>query len=93
MSTNGALATLVSFDGNHGAYPSAGLATGAYGNLFGTTSGEGNGVGTIFRILSVPVPIITKTVKQAGGTVQIIGNGGSRSVFPAAYQHRGNTAH
>ena len=42
---------LLSFDGANGAYPHAGLILDGYGNLFGTTEGDGiNNDGTVFEI-------------------------------------------
>jgi uncharacterized repeat protein (TIGR03803 family) len=47
----GALATLTSFDGANGSYPSAGLIADAAGNLYGTTQyGGANGRGTVFKL-------------------------------------------
>ncbi len=42
--------TLVSFSGDDGADPAAGLIADASGDLFGTTSGGANGDGTVFEI-------------------------------------------
>ena len=52
VSTNGALATLVHFDGTKGASPSGPLILGADGNYYGTTSygGTNGGKGTVFRM-------------------------------------------
>lgn len=51
MSTNGALATLVSFDGTNGSYPYAGVVQGNDGDLYGTTdSGGANHLGNVFRL-------------------------------------------
>lgn len=53
MDTNGALATVASFDNTNGANPYAGLTCGmgVNGDLFGTASAGGaNGYGTIFKL-------------------------------------------
>jgi uncharacterized repeat protein (TIGR03803 family) len=51
--TNGALTSLVSFNGSNGANPCAGLALGNDGNFYGTTHNGGtNGYGTIFQVTS-----------------------------------------
>ena len=52
MTTNGLLTTLHSFVyRNDGGYPYAGLAQGADGNFYGTTSGGGsNGCGSVFQM-------------------------------------------
>jgi uncharacterized repeat protein (TIGR03803 family) len=53
MATNGALTTLFQFDGDNGAYPSAGLTRGTDGCFYGTTYEGGlGGYGTVFRITS-----------------------------------------
>jgi uncharacterized repeat protein (TIGR03803 family) len=54
MTTNGAFASLHSFDGEDGAYPLAGLVRGADGDFYGTTAAGGEDYylndGTIFKI-------------------------------------------
>jgi uncharacterized repeat protein (TIGR03803 family) len=58
MATNGALTTLLSFNGTNGGFPAAGLTPGKDGNLYGTTGGGGDtyggsfgdGLGTVFRL-------------------------------------------
>jgi len=51
MSLRGTLTTLYNFDFTHGVGPLSGLALGADGNFYGTTSGGGiNSNGTVFRI-------------------------------------------
>ena len=55
ITTNGDFNTLVLFQATNGANPSASLAFGPDGNLYGTTSQHGpGGGGTIFRILLAP---------------------------------------
>jgi hypothetical protein len=64
MTTNGTLTTLASFTGTNGARPEAGLVQGIDGNFYGTTySGgdlslgfNGQGYGTVFRIVMPPPP-------------------------------------
>ncbi len=50
--TNGALATLISFNYANGAYPYGGLTPGLDGNLYGTTyeGGAGTDFGTVFSV-------------------------------------------
>jgi len=51
MTTNGTLATLVSFAVTNAYSPYAGLTLGSDGNFYGTTwAGGTQGVGTVFRI-------------------------------------------
>jgi len=53
ISPAGVFTTLHSFDSTDGAYPYAGLIQAANGDLYGTTEqggGNGNGLGTIFKI-------------------------------------------
>jgi len=51
MTTNGILTTLVSFNGENGANPGAGLMQGSDGNFYGTTSQGGTeNLGTVFKI-------------------------------------------
>jgi len=60
VTPNGALATLVQFDGYDGANPRAALAEGTDGNLYGTTQNGGvNGEGAIFRLSITSPPQIT----------------------------------
>jgi uncharacterized repeat protein (TIGR03803 family) len=53
LTTNGLLATPISFDGTNGSYPRASLVQGRDGELYGTTyyGGTNGGGGTIFRIV------------------------------------------
>lgn len=51
ISTNGTVTQLVSFDGENGEAPEAGLTWGSDGNFYGTTYGGGsNGMGTVFQV-------------------------------------------
>src|SRR5579872_6715316 len=51
VTTNGVLATLLSFNNTNGAIPLAGLAQGADGNLYGTTQFGGTyNYGTVFKM-------------------------------------------
>lgn len=53
VTTNGALTTLVSFNGTNGTQPMAGLVPGPEGNFYGTTEYGGvSNLGTVFRITS-----------------------------------------
>ena len=65
VTTNGTLATLVSFSGTNGVFPQAGLTLGTDGNFYGTTYEGGitnytsaYGMGTVFRVLLIKSPII-----------------------------------
>ena len=49
-STTHALTTLISFNGTNGEYPTAGLVADANGVLYGTTSGVGNNLGSVFQL-------------------------------------------
>jgi uncharacterized repeat protein (TIGR03803 family) len=75
VTTNGALTTLLSFDGNYnGAAPHSSLWQGLDGGLYGTTSEGGTnglavslpslGNGTVFRVGATPPTIISATVKN-----------------------------
>lgn len=51
--TNGALTSIISFNGSNGANPCAGVTLGPDGNFYGTTfNGGSHGYGTIFQITS-----------------------------------------
>src|SRR5262249_24153362 len=51
VTTNGALTTLISFNGPNGATPRDGLVMGDDGNFYGiTVSGGANNLGTVFRL-------------------------------------------
>lgn len=47
---DGTFTTLVSFNGEDGAFPVAGMTAGSDGNLYGTTSGGYDSPGTIYRL-------------------------------------------
>jgi uncharacterized repeat protein (TIGR03803 family) len=54
---SGTVTTLLSFNGTDGSDPSAGLIADAAGDLFGTTyAGGANGDGTVFEVLTCPLP-------------------------------------
>ncbi len=60
MTPDGALATIVQFDGFNGANPQAALTQGVDGTIYGTTQNGGTqGSGTIFRLSATSAPQIT----------------------------------
>lgn len=65
MTTNGALTTLVSFNGANGAYPEAALIQGNDGSFYGTTYQGGAGYGTVFKMTTTGA---LTTVVSFGGT-------------------------
>ncbi len=72
VTTNGALTTLVSFDGTNGAAPHGALIQTLNGTFFGTTSGGGaNSNGTIFSLSQPPPPAI-QSVILSGGNISLI---------------------
>jgi uncharacterized repeat protein (TIGR03803 family) len=95
LTTNGALTTLVSFDGNYGgAAPESALWQGRDGGLYGTTyyggtndlsiNGESFGDGTVFRLGVVP-PTIKSAVAQ-GGTFSFTWNAMPGELYQAQYK-------
>jgi uncharacterized repeat protein (TIGR03803 family) len=65
VTTSGTLTTLVSFDGDNGYHPWAGLTLGNDGNLYGTTTGLGSGgYGTVFKI--TPAGTLTPLASFSG---------------------------
>jgi uncharacterized repeat protein (TIGR03803 family) len=75
ITTNGNLTPLISFTGTSGlapgANPQGALVQGTDGNFYGTTTqGGANGLGTIFR-LSVPMPVVFKTITLTNGTATL----------------------
>jgi len=89
ITTDGTLATLVSFDGYQGANPEGTLIQGTDGNLYGTTqNGGANGWGAIFRLsIDSPLQITQQPQPQqafAGDTVTFtVATFGS---LPVSYQ-------
>src|SRR6266571_494872 len=64
MTPNGALTTLLYFDGYNGANPRAPLVHAADGSFYGTTiNGGANGFGTVFRL---SVPALSLSIALAG---------------------------
>lgn len=74
LGTNGALSTLVSFNGTNGASPEGALAPASDGSLYGTTAAGGlDGLGTIFRlVISAPLPPRFLSVTKAGATLNMM---------------------
>jgi uncharacterized repeat protein (TIGR03803 family) len=66
ISTNGAITTLVSFNGTNGANPQSGLLRADDGNFYGTTvnGGTNGGWGTVFKI--TPAGTLTTLVSFTG---------------------------
>jgi hypothetical protein len=73
VTTNGALSTLVLFNGTNGAEPRGALVQGSDGNLYGTTAQGGLGYGTVYRLVLVPV-VTTPPQSQTN-------RAGARAVF------------
>ena len=80
ITTNGVFTSLVLFQGTNGSNPSASLALGQDGNLYGITAdGGAGGGGTIFRI--VLAPRFTGIARLPGGSIRITGAGLAGSPF------------
>jgi uncharacterized repeat protein (TIGR03803 family) len=72
VTTNGALTSLVEFNGTNGGLPTK-LALGNDGNFYGTTSSGGpGGGGTIIRLV---ISAFTSVVGQPDGSVLLTGAG------------------
>jgi uncharacterized repeat protein (TIGR03803 family) len=89
ITTDGRLATLVSFDGYQGANPECTLIQGTDGHLYGTTqNGGANGWGAIFRLsIDSPLQITQQPQPQlafAGDTVTF--NVATFGSLPVSYQ-------
>jgi uncharacterized repeat protein (TIGR03803 family) len=89
----GALTTLVSFTGDNGAYPFAGVTQGTDGNIYGAaTQGGPGGGGTVFRVnLSAPLSLTQQPDDHsvslgANATFQVTAYGAP----PLGYQWRFN---
>lgn len=68
ITTNGALTTLVWFNGTNGRAPMGALMQGSDGYLYGTTSAGGlYDSGTVFRLTLPPPPPVFRTVSQSAG--------------------------
>jgi uncharacterized repeat protein (TIGR03803 family) len=79
MSSSGALASLVSFNGANGSYSVGGLVQGSDGNFYGTTEGGGKGVGgTVFKMT------------PAGALTTLVSFNGTNGSGPAAGLVQGN---
>jgi uncharacterized repeat protein (TIGR03803 family) len=80
ITTNGVFTSLVLFQSTNGANPSASLALGRDGNLYGTTANGGaSGGGTIFRINLAPR--FTGIARLPGGSIRVTGAGLAGSTF------------
>jgi uncharacterized repeat protein (TIGR03803 family) len=95
LTTNGALTSLLSFDGNYnGKAPHSALWEGRDGGLYGTTSeggsndlslsGESYGDGTVFRLGVAPPAIQSADVKS--GTFSFTWNAMSGELYQAQYK-------
>ncbi len=70
MTSGGALTTLLSFNGDNGAFPSAGLTLGTDGNFYGTTVGGGannNINGTVFKVTTNGALTVLVSLNQTNG--------------------------
>jgi len=93
ITTNGALLTLVQFDGYNGANPQATLIQGPDGRLYGTTrDGGAKGKGVVFAIHVNSFPQITRQpVSQDEFTgADVVLNVGAFGGAPLGYQWRKN---
>jgi len=76
VTANGALTTLVSFNGTNGAHSFAGLVRGSDGHFYGTTYlGGADDLGTIFRLIVNHTPSFTKGPDQT-----VLEDAGAQSV-------------
>ncbi|MFZ1072934.1 MAG: choice-of-anchor tandem repeat GloVer-containing protein [Verrucomicrobiia bacterium] len=99
MTTNGALTTLIYFDGTNGANPETALTLGNDGNFYGTTSSGGNtnfvfpnGMGTLFKVTTNGILTTLIAFNGANGSHPVgaltLGNDGN---FYGTTQWGGNT--
>jgi uncharacterized repeat protein (TIGR03803 family) len=73
ITPNGILTSLYSFNsGTDGANPIAPLVQGTDGSFYGTAlNGGRNGVGTVFRLTTVPTPPVFQATTLANGTLNL----------------------
>jgi uncharacterized repeat protein (TIGR03803 family) len=89
ITTNGALTTLISFNGTNGANPQAALVEGANDNLYGTTQNGGPmDYGVIFRLTVpslVPTPAFSAPTLLPNGTIALAWSTVARQTYQLQY--------